>query len=54
VWVFDAGALGDGTPATIVTLFADTPRALAVSPDGGTVYAAAFHSGNQTASIPVA
>src|SRR5262245_17983057 len=54
VWVFDATAPGTslgGTPLAIVTLFADTPRALAVSPDGGTVYAAAFHSGNQTATV---
>ena len=40
-----------GTPLKIVTLFADTPRALAVSPNGGTVYAAAFHSGNQTTTV---
>ena len=33
------------TPLTIVELFGDTPRALAASPDGGTVYAAVFHSG---------
>lgn len=54
VWVFDAGQLGaglGGDPLTIVTLFADTPRALAVSPDGMTVYAAAFHSGNQTTAL---
>jgi DNA-binding beta-propeller fold protein YncE len=54
VWVFDATAPGTslgGTPLAIVTLFADTPRALAVSPDGGTVYAAAFHSGNQTTAV---
>ncbi|MEM7587839.1 MAG: beta-propeller fold lactonase family protein [Acidobacteriota bacterium] len=50
VWVFDANALGS-TPLSIVTLFADTPRALAVSPDGATVYAAAFHSGNQTTAL---
>lgn len=51
VWVFDAANLGSslgGTPLTIVTLFGDTPRALAVSPDGNTVYAAVFHSGNGT------
>ena len=51
VWVFDATNLGTslgGTPLSILTLFCDTPRALAVSPDGNTVYAAAFHSGNQT------
>ena len=54
VWVFDALALGaglGGTPLTIVTLFADTPRALAVTPDGARVYAAGFHSGNQTTSL---
>ncbi len=54
VWVFDATNLGvslGGTPITIVTLFGDTPRALAVSPDRSTVYAAVFHSGNQTATV---
>src|SRR5262249_56917835 len=40
-----------GTPLSILTLFTDTPRALAVSPDGATVYAAGFHSGNRTTSI---
>src|SRR5262249_8532983 len=34
-----------------ITLFADTPRALAVTPDGKTVYAAAFFSGNQTTTV---
>ena len=54
VWVFDATNLGStlgGTPLTILTLFGDTPRALAASPDGSTVYAAVFHSGNQTTTI---
>ncbi len=54
VWVFDADHLGrtlTGTPLTIVTLFSDTPRALAVSPDGSKVYAAAFHSGNRTTTV---
>ena len=54
VWVFDAGALGDGlggTPLTIVNLFTDTPRALAVTPDGSRVYAAGFQTGNQTTSV---
>ena len=54
VWVFNANNLGatlTGTPLTIVTLFSDTPRALAVSPDGSKVYAAAFHSGNRTTAI---
>ena len=51
VWVFDADALGSspgGERLTKVTLFADTPRALAATADGKTVYAAAFMSGNQT------
>ncbi len=55
VWVFDADDAGSdslgGTPLTIVTLFTDTPRALAVSPDGGRVYAAGLLSGNRSASI---
>jgi DNA-binding beta-propeller fold protein YncE len=54
VWVFDADNLGDlagGRPLTIVTLFSDTPRALAVTADGNTVYAAAFHSGNRTTTL---
>lgn len=54
VWVFDINNLGEargGTPVTITNLFSDTPRALAVSPDGNTVYAAAFHSGNQTTTL---
>lgn len=54
VWVFDSlnlGAAFGGTPLAILTLFTDTPRALAVSPDGATVYAAGFHTGNRTTSI---
>src|SRR6185436_1783867 len=54
VWVFDSANLGNavgGIPLRIVTLFADTPRALAVSPDGNTVYAAGFHTGNQTTAV---
>jgi DNA-binding beta-propeller fold protein YncE len=54
VWVFDADALGaplGGTPLTIVELFGDTPRALAASADGRTVYAAVFASGNRTTSM---
>ena len=51
VWVFNADDLGPalgGTPLTIIELFGDKPRALAATPDGSTVYAATFHSGNQT------
>lgn len=54
VWVFDAANLGaslGGAPLSILTLFADTPRALAASADGKRVYAAAFHSGNRTTVI---
>jgi uncharacterized protein (TIGR03437 family) len=51
VWVFDANQPGD--PLTILTLFCDTPRALAATPDGATVYAAAFHSGNRTTTVSV-
>lgn len=51
VWVFDAAALGSnapGTALTVLTLFTDTPRALAATPDGRTVYAAGFHTGNRS------
>ena len=47
VWVFDADGLGSalgGAPLAIVILFTDTPRALAVTPDGTRVYAAGFQS----------
>lgn len=57
VWVFDASALGTtvgGTPAAIVTLFGDTPRGLAVTPDGATVYVGIFRSGNQTTATDAA
>jgi len=55
VWVFDAqnpGAGPGGAPLTILTLFTDTPRALAVDAAGGIVYAAGFHTGNRTTAIP--
>lgn len=51
VWVFDAdnlGAAAGGERINKMVLFADTPRALAVSADGSRVYAAPFYSGNQT------
>ncbi len=54
VWVFDADALGNspgGSPLAIVTLFTDTPRALAVTPDGTRVYAAGFETGNRTTIV---
>ncbi|MEO6029341.1 MAG: hypothetical protein ABIR79_20955, partial [Candidatus Binatia bacterium] len=54
VWVFNALSLGTtlgGTPLTIVTLFGDTPRALAASTDGSRVYAAVLYSGNRTTTL---
>src|SRR5438309_3702433 len=54
VWVFDAGNPGNafcGKPLKIIELFGDTPRALAASPDGSTVYAGIFESGNQTTAL---
>ncbi len=54
VWVFDGENPGDvlgGRPLAIVELFGDTPRALAVSPDGASVYVAVFQSGNGTTTV---
>jgi DNA-binding beta-propeller fold protein YncE len=54
VWVFDTDNLGSsvgGDPMTIINLFTDVPRALAVSSDGNTVYAASYFSGNRTTVI---
>jgi DNA-binding beta-propeller fold protein YncE len=54
VWVFDSQNLGQsmgGTPLKIISLFGDTPRALATSTDGSKVYAAIFNSGNKTTAI---
>src|SRR5262249_40890636 len=54
VWVFNPASLGtnlEGNPTNVITLFGDTPRALAVAPGGGSVYAAVFKSGNRTTSL---
>lgn len=54
IWVFDQFNLGDsfgGVPEKIVSLFGDTLRGLAVSPDESTVYAAVMNSGNQTTVV---
>jgi len=54
VWVFDASALGatmGGTPLRILTVFGDTPRALARSVDGTKVWVGIHHSGNRTTAI---
>ncbi|MGH1472634.1 MAG: YncE family protein [Cellvibrionaceae bacterium] len=51
VWVFDGSDIGEslgGTPITILNMFGDTPRALAVNADGTRVYAAILNSGNRT------
>ena len=50
IWVYEVNS--PTSPLAIVTLFTDSPRALAVSPDGATVYAAGFLTGNKTAAIP--
>ncbi|WP_089723717.1 hypothetical protein [Candidatus Thiosymbion oneisti] len=57
IWVFEAkkawkSDVAGGEPLTILTLFTDTPRALAASPDGSRVYAAGFLTGNGTTVIP--
>ena len=46
VWVFDGA--NPTQPLNIVTLFGMPPRGLAVSPDGATVYAGIYKSGNQS------
>ena len=51
IWVFEAANL-DGAAPTVLSLFGDTPRALAVGAGGATVYAAVFHSGNRTTTLP--
>jgi len=54
VWVFDVKSQGDslqGEPSNIITLFTNTPRALAVSKDRKKVYAAGFNTGNKTTTI---
>jgi DNA-binding beta-propeller fold protein YncE len=54
VWVFDTrnpGSAVGGKPVTVLSLFGDSPGPLAVSPDGETVYAAVFKSGNQTTIV---
>jgi YVTN family beta-propeller protein len=54
VWIFNPANLGNtvgGTPTRILTLFTDTPRALAVSADRNTVFVAGFRTGNQTSIV---
>jgi len=49
LWIFNAAR--PETPPKTLILFGSKPRALAASPDGRTVYAAIFHSGNGTATV---
>lgn len=49
VFVFDEAPAPSGAPLTILTLFTDSPRALAVA--GDRVYAAGFLSGNRTSVV---
>jgi len=54
VWVFDATMRGSsigGDPVSVLSMFGDTPRALTVSADGNTVFAAVLHSGNRTTTV---
>jgi DNA-binding beta-propeller fold protein YncE len=54
VWVYNSDNLNDslnGGPMNVITLFTDSPRALAVSPNGQTVYAAGHKTGNQTTVV---
>jgi MYXO-CTERM domain-containing protein len=54
VWVLDAAHPGSAllpAPIAVLTLFSDKPRALAVTPDGNTVYASGFLTGNRTTTI---
>ena len=54
IWVFDTNSLGDnlgGKPEKIISVFGDTLRGLAVTPDQQTVYAAVLNSGNQTTAV---
>jgi len=50
VKVFDPAALGAG-PQTVIEIFSNDIRALAVSPDTTKVYAVALHSGNRTTVV---
>ena len=53
VWIFDGTNPGSGLSGapTIVQVFGDKPRPLAVSDDGSEVYVGIWHSGNRSTTI---
>jgi YVTN family beta-propeller protein len=54
IWIFDSSSVieqHNQQPLKVITVFGDTPRALAVSPGGDRVYAAVFRSGNRTTTM---
>ncbi len=54
VWVFDATNTGTslgGDPTSVISMFGDTARALAVSADNRSVYVAVMNSGNRSTVI---
>lgn len=54
IWVFDQNNLSStigGKPLKIISLFGDTLRGLALSPDSNTLYAGVMNSGNQTTAV---
>lgn len=52
VWVFQHHLTAKAEFINVVSLFGDTPRALTVSNDKSTVYAAIYKSGNKTTTLP--
>lgn len=54
VWVFEQDSQQQARLINVVSLFGDTPRALAVSNDKSSVYAAVFKSGSRTTTLPPA
>ena len=54
IWIFNNHDVGDGLggkPVKILSLFGDTLRGLAVSPDKSRIYAGVLNSGNQTSAV---
>lgn len=54
IWIFNTQNMGNsigGKPIKILSLFGDTLRGLAVSPDTKSIYAGVLNSGNQTSAV---